>query len=212
MPAGSSVGLSRDLLEATLDLVPFPTLLVEPGSARIVFANRAADELAGGRFARADGAEHYAGLYPLTDADGAEVGSDRHPAVRAARGERIEGVQVDWHLPGGVRSLLVSGATVPPTDDREALVIVAFEDISLIRRAEAEAHAAQALLDTFFASASVGMAFLDRALRFRRPGSGRRSRSPRCAEGAAAAGRGLALLAAGSRPIGGEVVLFGEGD
>src|SRR3954465_4895709 len=115
-----SVGLSRELLEATLHLVPFPTLPVEPGSARILFANRAADELAGGRFARADGAEQYAGLYPLTDADGAEVGGARPPAVRAGGGEGIEGVQVDWHLPGGVRSLLVSGATVPATDDREA--------------------------------------------------------------------------------------------
>jgi PAS domain S-box-containing protein len=168
MLARSSDGLSRELLEATLDLVPFPTLLVEPGSARILFANRAADELAGGRLPRADGAERYADLYPLTDADGLEIAGERHPAVRAARGERVEGVQVDLHLPGGVRSLLVSAGTVPAGDEREALVLVAFEDISPIRRARADADGAQALLDTFFRSASVGMAFLDRELRFRR--------------------------------------------
>ncbi|MEA2383322.1 MAG: hypothetical protein QOH72_3293 [Solirubrobacteraceae bacterium] len=168
MLARSSDGVSRGLLEATLDLVPFPTLLVEPGSARILFANRAADELAGGRFARADGAGHYAELYPLTDAEGMAIEGDRHPAVRAARGERVEGVQVDLHLPDGTRSLLVSAEAVPPADEREALILVAFDDISPIRRAQAEAHAARALLDTFFQSASVGMAFLDRELRFQR--------------------------------------------
>jgi PAS domain S-box-containing protein len=166
--ARASTGLSREMLEATLDLLPFAALLVEPGSARILFANRAADELAGGRFPRADGAERYDEVFRVTDADGAEIAVDRYPAVRAARGERVERCHVDWHLPGGVRSVLVSCDTVPAAEDREALVLVAFEDITPIRRAEAEARAAQALLDTFFASASVGMAFLDRELRFER--------------------------------------------
>jgi PAS domain S-box-containing protein len=168
MLARSSAGLSRELLEATLDLIPFPTLLVEPGSARILFASRAADELAGGRFPRADGVDAYDAVYRVTDPDGAEVAGDRYPGVRAARGERVEQCQLDWHLPGGVRSLLVSCEMLPAGDDREALVLVAFEDISAIRRAEGDARAAQALLDAFFRSASVGMAFLDRELRFQR--------------------------------------------
>src|SRR3954471_6647069 len=156
------------MLEATLDLIPFPTLLVEPGSARVVFASRAADALAGGRFPRAAGAERYDELFRVTGPDGEQISGDRYPAVRAARGERVEQCQVDWHLPGGVRSVLVSCEAVPATGDREALVLVAFEDVSAVRRAEADASAAQALLDTFFESASVGMAFLDRELRFQR--------------------------------------------
>src|SRR4051794_22028094 len=147
MLARSSAGLTRALLEATLDLIPLPTLLVEPGSARILFASRAAHELAGGRFPRADGAAGYDAMYRVTDSAGAEIAGDRYPAVRAARGERVEQCQVDWHLPGGVRSVLVSCEMLPAADDREALVLVVFEDISAIRRAERDARAAQALLD-----------------------------------------------------------------
>jgi PAS domain S-box-containing protein len=166
--ARASVGISRDVLEETLDLLPFAALLVEPGSARVLFANRAADALAGGRFPRPDGADRYDEMFRVTAPDGTEIAGDRYPAVRAARGERVEQSQVDWHLPGGVRSVLVSCDTIPAAGDREALVLVAFEDVTAIKRAEAEADAAQAVLATFFSSASVGMAFLDRELRFRR--------------------------------------------
>src|SRR3954463_6337767 len=163
--ARSSAGLSREQLEATLDLLPFATLLVELGSARILFANRAADALAGGGFPRVEGAEGYDAFSRAPAPDGTEISGDRYPAVRAARGERVEQCQLDWHLPGGVRSVLVSCDTIPPGEGREALILVAFEDITAIRRAEADAGAAQAVLDTFFSSASVGMAFLDRELR-----------------------------------------------
>jgi PAS domain S-box-containing protein len=168
MLARASVGISRDLLQQTVDLMPFPVLIVEPGSARVLFANRAADALAGGRFPPAETMDEYAGLYALTEPDGTPLTPDRYPAVRASRGERVEGCQLEWPLPDGTRSVLVSADTIPATDDREALVLVAFEDVSPIRRAEAGARAAEALLDAFFAGASVGMAFLDRELRFQR--------------------------------------------
>jgi PAS domain S-box-containing protein len=166
--ARASVGISRDLLQQTVDLMPVPLLIVEPQSACVLFANRAADELAGGRVPLADTVERYAEMYGLTEPDGTPLPPDRYPAVRAARGERVEGCQIEWPLPDGVRSLIVSADTIPAADDREALVLVAFEDVSPIRRAEAEARTAEALLDSFFAGASVGMAFLDRQLRFRR--------------------------------------------
>src|SRR3954447_3343779 len=166
--AAASVGISRDLLERTVDLMPFPALIVEPGTARVLFANRAADGLFGGSFPLAEDADRYAELYPLTDPDGTPVELDSYPAIRAARGERVEGLQVDWHTPDGVRSLLVSADTIPAAADRGPLVLVAFEDVSAIRRAEADARAAHAIIDAFFAGASVGMAFLDRELRWQR--------------------------------------------
>src|SRR4051794_26247050 len=156
------------MLEETLDLLPFATLLVEPGSARILFANPAADALAGGRLPRAEGVASYDEIFHVTTPDGTEIPGDRYPAARAARGERVERCPLDWHPPRGVRSVLVSCDTIPATDDREALVLVAFEDVSSIRRAEDETRAANALIDSFFGGASVGMAFLDRELRFQR--------------------------------------------
>jgi PAS domain S-box-containing protein len=166
--AAATAGISRDLLEQTVDLMPFPALIVEPGTGRVLFANRAADGLVGGRFPVAEDADRYAELYPLTDPDGTPLALDRYPAIRAARGERVEGSQVDWHTPDGVRSLLVSADTIPAAADRGPLVLVAFEDVSAIRRAEAETGAAHAIIDAFFAGASVGMAFLDRELRWQR--------------------------------------------
>jgi PAS domain S-box-containing protein len=167
MLARASVGISRDLLQQTVDLMPFAVLLVESRSARVLFANRAADALAGGHFPLAESADQYAKMYGVvTEPDGTPLPADRYPAVRAARGERVEGYQLEWPGSDGARSLLVSADTIPATDDREALVLVAFEDVSPLRRAEAEARAAEALLDAFFAGASVGMAFLDRDLRF----------------------------------------------
>jgi PAS domain S-box-containing protein len=168
MLARASAGISREMLEATLRLIPVPTILVEPATGRIVFANAAADELAGGELPRGEGVDRYVELFPLTDPGGAAIEPDRYPAVRAARGERVERCHVDWHLPGGVRSLLVSAESIPAADDREAFVLAVFEDVSPLRRAEAEARSAQAVLDAFFAGASVGMAFLDRDLRFQR--------------------------------------------
>ncbi|MEY2535767.1 MAG: hypothetical protein QOF29_3677 [bacterium] len=167
MLAQASGELSHDALEGTLDLVPFPVLLIEPGSARVVFANRAADALMGGAFPMAPGAERYEEVYRVFDGDG-PLPSERHPGVRAARGERLENVQVELHLPDGVRCLLVSSDVVPATPERDELALVAFEDITPIKHAEAEAREATARLDTFFESAPVGLAFFDRDLRYQR--------------------------------------------
>ena len=162
------VRVPRALLEATLDLLPVPAVLVQPTTARMLFANRAARALAGGAFPVAAAGAEYGGLYRLTDPAGHAIPSDRHPAVRAARGERIDGEQVEWHLPDGTRSLLVSSQAVPGAGEEEAVVLVAFEDVSPVTRAQARARAAQGLLETFFATAPVGMAYLDRDLRFQR--------------------------------------------
>jgi PAS domain S-box-containing protein len=166
--AEAASGLSREILEGTLDLLPFPALLIEPGSARVIFANRAADDLAGGEFPKAAEADAYEELYVLTDEAGVPIPRDEHPGVRAARGERIVNCQVCLHLPAGPRSLLVSGDLVPATPEREELVVMAFEDITAIKDAEAAAREATTLLDTFFESAPVGMAYFDDQLRFLR--------------------------------------------
>src|SRR5829696_2181607 len=104
-------------LAEVLDLMPIGVVLVEPGTARVLYANKAADDLAGGDFPRAAEAAEYSAAYPLTDRDGKPLDSDAYPGVRAARGEALEGVEVDWHTPGGVRSMLVSSLAVPTVID-----------------------------------------------------------------------------------------------
>ena len=56
------------------------------------------------------------------------------PAVRAARGERLEHVQVDWDTPSGRRSVLVSAFTIALDADRR-VTVVTFEDVTSLEGA-----------------------------------------------------------------------------
>jgi PAS domain S-box-containing protein len=180
--AGGTEAPELGWLTAILDRIPVGLLLLEPGTARVLYANRAADALAGGEFPRATCAEDFGRVYRVTDRQGRELGSDEHPGVRAARGEPVDAVEVDWHTPQGVRSLIVSSHSVPAVFGHQGAVVVSFEEVTGLRAREErharlyeDAHAAQlrsvealALLDTLFASAPVGLAYFDRELRYRR--------------------------------------------
>ena len=74
-------------VEPILDVLPVPMILVEPGSARMLYANAAAHRLAGGALTLGVPAEEYPRAYRLYDASGRALGPDEMPAVRAARGE-----------------------------------------------------------------------------------------------------------------------------
>ena len=133
-----TAGRTRDLaaLTAATDLLPTPTVLMEPRTAAVLFANRAAHALAGGEFPMPQGTADFGEAFRLYDADGERVPADRAPGVRAARGERIVNEPIDWHTPGnGWRSLIVSADTVPDSAG-DPLVVVTFEDVTDLRSAE----------------------------------------------------------------------------
>ncbi len=159
-------GLPREELEAVLDLLPTPVLLIEPGTARVTFANAAADRMAGGEFPRGKAAEEYHEAYFCTDRDGVRIPDEQMPGVRASRGERLEGFHMDWHLPGGTRSLLLSADTVRDEEGNPEFAFVMFDDFTSVREAERARDESLALLDTLFSQAPVGLAFFDRDLRY----------------------------------------------
>ena len=100
--------LGRMLLAGSVDLfdlLPAPVLLVELGSGRILFANAAAQALAGG--------EYPPGL-----------------AERVARGERIASEPIDWDA----RTLVVSGGGVVMPDG-ERVGMVTIDDVTEIEGA-----------------------------------------------------------------------------
>ncbi|QLE56194.1 PAS domain S-box protein [Nostoc sp. TCL26-01] len=123
-------------LEDVLNLMPRPLLFIEPGTARVTFANRAADELAGGEFPKGIPAEAYHTAYHFTDPEGNPIPNEQMPGVRVARGERLDGLEVDWHTCGGVRSLLIFADTLPAMHGYAATCILVFQDISNIKQAE----------------------------------------------------------------------------
>ena len=71
----------------------------------MLYANAAAHRLAGGALTLGVPAEGYARAYRLFDASGRPLATEEMPAVRAARGERLEHVQVDWETPDGLRTV-----------------------------------------------------------------------------------------------------------
>ena len=100
-------------VEPILDVLPIPLILVEPSSARMLFANGAAQRFVGGR-RRSAPARGLPAAYRLYDSSGRLLAPEEIPAVRAARGEPLSYVQFDWETPDGIRTVIVSGATIAP--------------------------------------------------------------------------------------------------
>ena len=109
--------------------MPAAVVAVEPGSCRVLAANRAARELSGedpvGRPATA-----WLPVERCRDADGRPLTEDQLPAVRAARGERIRGAAVACDTPLGERTLRVSAETV------DGVALVTCEDVTELRAAQ----------------------------------------------------------------------------
>jgi PAS domain S-box-containing protein len=156
--------IPREHLEAVLEQLPTPIVLIEPGSGLITFANRAADELAGGRFPRGTVEERMTGR-PATDGDGQPLANADLPSMRIARGEQLRGARLEWQLPDRLLSLLVSGQIVSDGAGRRFGIVV-FEDLGPMRAAERLRDESLALLDTIFESAPVGLALHGPDLRF----------------------------------------------
>lgn len=119
-------------LENVLNLMPAPVLFIEPGTARVTFANKAADDLAGGEYPKEKPAEEYHNFYYCTDALGNRIPDLEMPGVRVARGEQIKGFEMDWHLPKGIRSLLIFADTLPAMHGHESICVLVFQDISKV--------------------------------------------------------------------------------
>jgi PAS domain-containing protein len=137
-------------VEPILDILPVPLILVEPGTARMVYANVAAHRMAGGTLTLGVAAEDYASAYRVYDASGRPLRPDEMPAVRAARGETLSHVQVDWETPAGMTTVVVSGTTITLAGGRR-IAVVTFEDVTALessrRRATLLADELRVMLD-----------------------------------------------------------------
>lgn len=120
----------RQWLEAILNLLPTPLILIDPEAKRVTFSNQAANKLAGSDISSDRIAGVYNEDYHCTDETGQIIPPDQLPSARAARGEKIHGVELNWHNPTGIYRLLVYADTLPAMHDHPATSIVVFQDIS----------------------------------------------------------------------------------
>jgi signal transduction histidine kinase/ActR/RegA family two-component response regulator len=146
-----SLRSQQEWLESVLNLLPVPLVFVEPGTARVTFANLAANEVAGGTFPTGKSADEYHTVYYCTDAAGNRIPNVEMPGVRVANGERLDGYQMDWHLPSGRHSIIVYGDTLPEVHGHPALSVLVFQDIGHLKRVEADLRRANETKDEFLA-------------------------------------------------------------
>ncbi|WGV26603.1 ATP-binding protein [Halotia branconii] len=141
-------------LEDVLNLMPIPLLFIEPETARVIFANRAADEIAGGKFPQNIPAEEYHTAYYCTDTAGDAIPNDQMPGVRVARGERLDGLEIDWHTSRGVRSLHIFADSLPAMHGYPATCVLAFQDITNLKEIEKALSLGYERLQLLFSTAN----------------------------------------------------------
>lgn len=150
-------------LQAVLDLMPTPTVFIEPGTAKVTFSNRIANELAGGDLPKNKSLDEYPDFYYCTDANGdgsantfgERIPTERMPAALLARGERLENYQMNWHTPGGIRSTLCWGETLPAMYGQPAIAICMFQDVTQIKQIEENLRQTEERLQLALSSAQI---------------------------------------------------------
>ncbi len=137
-------------LETILDVMPTPLVLLDPAAPAVTFANRAARSLAGGALASLTLPErgHF------TDAAGRVLGEDELPAARAVRGETLTGVEVGFAGPEFSGAVLAYSERLGASFGHVETVLVTLLDISVLKMAEEELHAALRAREDFLAVAS----------------------------------------------------------
>ena len=137
-------------LEHLLDVMPVPLLLIEPGTARVTFANKACDKMAGGKFPLAQSQEEHRKLYRFNNESGKVIDSELAPLIRVALGERFEGVEVNWLEGENIRPIRLFADTLPPMFGYGATCVALFEDITKIRQLETSLSLGNERLELLF--------------------------------------------------------------
>lgn len=139
-------------LEAVLNAMPTPLILIEPGSSRILFSNRAAHNLGLGlpHGRGADNSDSYYG----SQFDGTKIPNRNLPSARAARGERLNGFDYFWRTPYGTTALTVKSELLPAMYGHPATIIIPFQDVTKLKKIEEDLQQAVKARDEFLSIAS----------------------------------------------------------
>jgi signal transduction histidine kinase len=125
-------------LRTVLDEMPMPLIFVEPKTARVFFSNAAARRMAGGAPPYPQSADDHLRMFDLRDLDDRPLRIDEVPVVRAARGAAISGEQIRWKTPTGMKVITVHAVRIPEMFGHPETVLVAFDDITALKDAQAQ--------------------------------------------------------------------------
>ncbi|AKF82596.1 histidine kinase [Myxococcus fulvus 124B02] len=142
-------------LESLLHMTPIALLMMEPGTGKVLFANQAAHELAGGELALGVPVERYGTVYNVIDEHDATLPNERMPGARAARGETLRREPMRWRVASGeVRDILVDSELLPAMHGHPATVVLALQDVTRLKDTEVRLQEAVRLRDEFLTVAS----------------------------------------------------------
>ncbi|WP_426748978.1 ATP-binding protein [Myxococcus faecalis] len=141
-------------LEAVLDSMPLPVVMAEPGTGNLVFSNAAADRLHGQHIPTRVPASEYGALFHVTDLQGRRLTGDELPSSRAARGEKLEGMEAVWHTSAGEVVLSISSEMLPAMHGHPAVTLLPFLDITRLKTVEQRLQEAIRARDEFLSVAS----------------------------------------------------------
>jgi signal transduction histidine kinase len=138
-------------LEAILDMMPTPLVLLNPAPRTTVFANWAANALAGGAFT---GRQAPPEGFICTDVFGRVMAPELMPAYRAARGERLIGTQLSFAGPFGSGTVLAYSERLGAVFGHPETVMLTLLDITDLKHTEARLEESVRAREDFLAVAS----------------------------------------------------------
>ncbi|MFT3836712.1 MAG: hybrid sensor histidine kinase/response regulator [Myxococcaceae bacterium] len=139
----------RAWLEAVLDAMPTPLLLLEPPAMTPMFANRAARGLASGAFADVHGDQ-----VELFDDAGVPLSPAQRPAARLAQGEQLKGQTLRWRYAGQEGELQVHSERLAAAYGRTETLLVSLLDVTDLKRLEHQLRDAVQAREDFLAVGS----------------------------------------------------------
>jgi signal transduction histidine kinase len=138
--------------EKLLGSLPVPLLLLEPMTARILFANRAARRLTGAPLDRGEGlCDQVAFRYPEDEGGQRLEASEMAPSVPSVR-THFRRIVLD--RPDGSLCLLADSEVLPEMHDRAPVAVLTLRDITELLQKETDLRRALRLRDEFLSVAS----------------------------------------------------------
>lgn len=123
--------------ESILDLTPTPLLLLDPATARVTFANRAAERLAGSSAVDVEGWRRWEPLL-----------------ARAAGAEKLVAFEAESEAATGRRTVLVNSEHSTATLGHPEISVVTLEDVTRLKDIQRQLEAAIRVREDFLAVAS----------------------------------------------------------
>ncbi len=136
----------RQWLEAVLNLLPLPLLLVDPVSERVTFRNQAAEA-----FDSIGGQEDTPHTEHFTDMDGRRVPARNCRLRSTARGEQLDGDQFRWRRAESERTLMIHSVMLPAMHSHESVAVLLYQDITREKEHERELRRANQAKDALLA-------------------------------------------------------------